>query len=93
MSLVRASRHATARGASLRSSYAEISRFFRPQHHGIAIGRATGCSTDAVRSFTGAVRKHDGIHPDGKLRNTLDEFKASSMSGPPYHTFLALMSL
>jgi hypothetical protein len=75
MSLVCASQRAVSRRTCLRSSYLGISHFFRTRHHGI-----TPSSADAAkRSFSISRSLKDEIHPDEKLRTSLDEFKATSM--------------
>jgi hypothetical protein len=78
MSLIHASKHVTSRRTSLRSSYVEISRFFRTRHHGITPSRAALCSRSAVRSFVSLQSAEDATKPGEKLRKILDDFKATS---------------
>lgn len=78
MSLVHASRRFSSRGACLRSSYAEISRFVT-RHHGTTLNRASLCSNKAVRSFVSLQPGTPALSPEEKLRKTLDDFKESSM--------------
>jgi aspartyl-tRNA synthetase len=80
MSLAHASRHVGARASCLRSSYVEISRFFRTRRHGITPARAQICSERAGRCFSGSRVLKDAIEPDEKLRKALDEFKDTSKS-------------
>ncbi|KAF2691716.1 aspartyl-tRNA synthetase-like protein [Lentithecium fluviatile CBS 122367] len=71
MSLRHASQHIASRNASLRSSYAEISRFIRTRHHGITLAAAS-C---AVRCFTNSRTLRNSIEPEEKLRRALNSFK------------------
>jgi hypothetical protein len=83
MSLVHASQRVINRGTCLRSSYLEISRFFRARSHGITPGGTATCSQHGVRYFSGSRSLKELIEPDEKLRKTLEEFKATSMSFLP----------
>ena len=83
MSLIHASKQVASQSVCLRSSYVEISRFFRTRHHGITPTRAPLCSRSATRSFVSLESAKDAVDPDEKLRKTLDDFKATSM-----HTLL-----
>jgi hypothetical protein len=74
MSLIHASQRAGSRGTCLRSSYLGISHFFRTRHYGIAP------SCVAKRSFSSSQSWREEIKPDEKLRKSLEEFKATSMS-------------
>ena len=80
MSLIHASRHIASRGTCLRSSYAEISRYFGTRHHGITPSQAASCSSNAARCFSSSRPVYDVIEPDETLRKTLHDFKATSMS-------------
>lgn len=80
MSLVHASRHVACRGTCLRTSYAEISPFFRTRHHGITPVHPATCSRTALRSFTSSQSTRNSIEPSETLRKTLDDYKATSMS-------------
>jgi aspartyl-tRNA synthetase len=79
MSLLQAHRQMASRATCLRSSYLEISRFFRTRHHGITPTRTAACSGEAIRSFCSSRALLSTVEPDEKLRKTLDEFKATSM--------------
>jgi aspartyl-tRNA synthetase len=88
MSLIHASKQVVSRNACLRSSYVEISRFFRARHHGIAPTRTPLCPRSAVRSFVSLQSAQDAIDLDEKLRKTLDDFKATSMHILPSYTLV-----
>ncbi|KAH6620003.1 aspartyl-tRNA synthetase-like protein [Boeremia exigua] len=79
MSLVHASRHVAGRGACRWSSYAEISRFVRTRPHSITFGRAQLCSRVATRSIASVQPSTQALSPEQKLRNALDDFKASTL--------------
>src|SRR5690242_7989918 len=79
MSLVHASKRAVGRGACLRSSYAEISRFVRTQRHRIMFDRAPLCSRVASRSIASSQPDTQSLSTEHKIRKALDEFKESSM--------------
>lgn len=78
MSLLHASRLISSRETCLRSSYLEISRFFRTRHHGIAPSYTKICARQAVRAISSSAVSWSEIEPERKLRKTLDEFKATS---------------
>jgi hypothetical protein len=80
MSLSQVYRHVASHAACSRSSYLEISRFFRTRHHGILTPRTAICLKEASRFFSNSRIQRDVIEPDEKLRKTLDDFKAASMS-------------
>jgi aspartyl-tRNA synthetase len=80
MSLLNAHRLAASRGTCLRSSYLEISRFFRTRHHGITSNCAAIGSGRTIRAFSRSTVLRDAIEPDEKVRKTLADFKATSMS-------------
>jgi hypothetical protein len=86
MSLVHASQRVLSRGTCLRSSYLEISRFFRTRRHGITLSYAATCSQHGVRYFSGSRSLKELIEPDEKLKRTLEEFKATSMFPSPLST-------
>lgn len=93
MSLAHASRHAVNHGASLRSSYAEISRFVRTRHHGITLNRAPQCLRIAARSFATLQPGAADLSPEQKLRKTLDDYKESSMHAlETFHQMLTACS-
>ncbi|KAF1942206.1 aspartyl-tRNA synthetase [Clathrospora elynae] len=77
MSLIHASRNVASQNTCLRSSYAEISRFFRTRQHGITPNRAALSLRSAVRGFSSLQPSQNIIEPDEKLRKTLDDFKAT----------------
>jgi hypothetical protein len=79
MSLLNAHRHVASRGTCLRSSYLEISRFFRTRHHGITSSCTVIGSERTIRAFSGSRFLRNAIEPDENVRKTLDEFKATSM--------------
>ncbi|KAL1796252.1 hypothetical protein ACET3X_004792 [Alternaria dauci] len=73
MSLLRASRYAVTRESSLRSSYAEISKFCRTSHHGTTPNRVGPCSRHTYRNFASS----HAPTPNDHIQKTLDEFKAT----------------
>ncbi|RYO14291.1 hypothetical protein AA0111_g12022 [Alternaria arborescens] len=73
MSLLRASRHVVTRESSIRSSYAEISKFRRTSYHGTTPKCVRSSLGYAYRNFASS---HDST-PDDHLKKTLDEFKAT----------------
>jgi aspartyl-tRNA synthetase len=75
-SLVHVTRHVASRGTCLRSSYLAISQFFRTRHHGTTPGRAQ----HALRCFSQSSIGRERTTPNEKLRRTLDDYKATSMS-------------
>jgi hypothetical protein len=79
MSLAHASQRVVSRGICLRSSYLEISRFFRTRRHGITPSCAATCSQHGIRYFSGSKSLKELIEPDERLKKTLEEFKATSM--------------
>ncbi|KAF1833792.1 hypothetical protein BDW02DRAFT_569657 [Decorospora gaudefroyi] len=74
MSLIYASRHVAGRNTYLRSSYAEISRFFRRRT--ITPDRPPRCVRSTVRSFA-SLESQKNTEVDETLRRTLDDFKAT----------------
>lgn len=80
MNLSHASRRVLDRGTCLRSSYVEISQFFRTRSHGITPSCAAAISRQATRCLSTSRPLQDAIEPNEQLRKTLDEFKATSMS-------------
>ncbi|EMD65722.1 hypothetical protein COCSADRAFT_86902 [Bipolaris sorokiniana ND90Pr] len=80
MSLLHASKHVANRGACLRNSYVEISRFFRPRHHEITANRVTSGLPISIRCLQTLQPTQENFLPDEKLRKTLDDFKATIRS-------------
>jgi aspartyl-tRNA synthetase len=91
MSLLRASRHVVTRESSIRSSYAEISKFCRTSHHGTTPKCIRSSLGHAYRNFASS---HDST-PDDHLKKTLDEFKATSGFATPLqsHALTRLQSV
>ncbi|KAJ8113519.1 hypothetical protein OPT61_g4365 [Boeremia exigua] len=67
--------HVAGRGACLRSSYAEISRFVRTRHDRITFDRVSLCSRTATRSI-GSFQPD--AQPEQNIRKALDDFKEST---------------
>ncbi|KAH4995262.1 hypothetical protein HBI56_005400 [Parastagonospora nodorum] len=82
MSLAHASQRVLGRGTCLRSSYLEISLFFRTRSHGITPSCAAAISRHATRCLSTSRPLQDAIEPDEQLRKTLDEFKATIRTTP-----------